>query len=323
MFSYPVSPGQPPSGGQVPVTASVNQALDEAYQHAAVDQGKVVTFVFEDGADTNPVRDALISIAFDDDQEANEAAAVLAGKLADAMDRRSTPGLLVVSVHGSGDVREVVLWTFPRDEAFRHTGEELDLIDDVFSRSSNLRKAASFRGRRGEGEFITGRVVDFQANSVDRYVADYWVKRFLQASVVMTGEQATMLFAKTVKQAIDRLDPDADAQGEIVAAVSGIGNQPRRMSVRAFVDENLNGAAAETVLRSAPHAGAVDAIFELQPDRLRQILRYRVFHLDTGVTVSVPMDSVGEAVLVGVDGDGRVVETRGRVVDETVRTRGG
>lgn len=327
LFAFPVFPRQEPQGGSVPITPRVEQGLEEAYTRGKVNQGLAISLMVDTGTRTNDVRDALITAAFEEDRLARNAAQLMADRLADAMDLRSTAGLLILSVHGDGATREVVLWIFPQDEAFRFERadgrERIELLDDIFSMSSYLRKAASFRGRNLRTGFLSGRVVDFQANAADRYVADFWVERFLQARLEMSGDEGTQLFGKAIKQAFDRLGDDVAAKEELAAGISLIRNRVQRLSLRSFADNYLTGQVAEAVIQSAPNPQAVDALFDFRPERFEEVVRFRVFHLNDGTMVTTPIGSVGETVNITEDGNERTLEARGVIVDESVRARRG
>lgn len=329
VFAFPVVPGQSPTGGEVPASPELANALENAYAAAKVDRGLAVGFVFETNNQQrkNEARDAIMSVAFDSDQDAEAAATALAVRLANAMDQRSKTALLVITAHGLGDAREVVLWIFPKDEAFRYSrdrqGERIELLDDIFSRSSYLRKAASFSGRNLRTSFLGGRVVDFQANAADRYVADFWVERFLKARLQMSGDEGTVLFGKAIKKTFDSLDDDVVAQEQLAAAVTLVRRQPRRLSLQLFAEQFLEEPVADLLLKNAPNPEAVDALFDFDPARFEQVLRFQVFHLDNGAIVTAPLETVAQTVTITEDGGNRILETRGTIVRETMKARRG
>jgi hypothetical protein len=94
---------------------------------------------------------------------ARAAALLLANRLAMAMDRRSTSCLFVPTAFRDDDKRRVILWIFPRDEAFRlRTGNEgptIEVLENIFSQKSKHRKAAMFEGRNLRNHFLSGRVL--------------------------------------------------------------------------------------------------------------------------------------------------------------------
>lgn len=329
VFAFPIFPGRTPAGGSVPATQELADALENAYQAAKVDRGLSVAFVFDANtrARQNEARAAIMAVAFGRDQDAEAAAITLATRLANAMDLRSKPALLVITAHGLAHTREVVLWIFPKEEAFRYStdshGERIELLDDIFSRSSYLRKAAAFSGRNLRTSFLGGRVVDFQANATDRYVADFWVERFLEARLQMSGDEGTVLFAKAIKKTFDSLDGDVVAQEQLAAAVTLVRRQPRRLSLRSFAELFLDKPVADLLLKNAPNPEAVDALFDFEPARFEQVLRFQVFHLDNGAIVTAPLETVAQAVTITEDGGNRILQTRGKIVRETMKARRG
>lgn len=317
LYGFAVVPKHQPGGGEVAIDPVLEETLDQVYHRAAQASGRTVHLL----ADGNEVRDALISIAFHDDIPAAASARLLAERLATAMDRRSPPGLFVLSVHGSGATREVEMWLFPRSEAFRYRSDRIELADDIFSISSKVRKAAMFRGSNQPGEFLIGRVVDYQAHGSDRYVAGFWVERFLQARLEMSGEEGTLLFAKTVKMAFDALRDDAAAQRELAGAVDSVRGGARRLSVNSFAEEHLSGAAADTLVASAPSVDAAAVSFQFDPRSFDEAAGYRVFRLDSGVVVTAPAEIVGDSEAV-VESDG-MLQVQGVVASQTLRSRRG
>ena len=153
LFAYPVFPQQPPEGGAVTITADVEGALDEAYRRAEATRGRTVSLILDEDTGTSEVRDALMAVAFGEETSARSAADLLAHRLAGSMDRRSTDGLLVISVHGVGATGEVELWIFPRYAAFRLSGradaEGIELLDDISWRERQRMRHKRLGARQG------------------------------------------------------------------------------------------------------------------------------------------------------------------------------
>ena len=183
LFAFDVSRRVAPAGGGL-VTPSeqARAALEEAYTAARLDTGLPVSLVLDTATRTSPVHDALLSIAYGQPREAATSANLMATRLAGSLAPRSKPCLLVISVteSGRGSSSRVVVWIFPRDAAFRLRRGSIQFLNDIFSLSSNLRKAASFSGPNTRTGFLTGRVLDYEANAVDRFVADFWIRSFLR-----------------------------------------------------------------------------------------------------------------------------------------------
>lgn len=327
LFAFPVTPGQPPQGGRAQIGEEIRTALDESYVGSKVSEGLAVAFNVDTTTRTNEVRDAAILICFGNDVERERAANYLSHRLSDSMDKRSKPGLLILSSHGRGANRSLVLWTFPQDEVFRfehRAGQErVAVLDDVFSRSSNLRKAAEFSGRNAPTGFLTGRVVDYQANASERYVADFWVERFLDARLQMSGREGTRLFAKVIKQAFTDLEGDVVAQEQLGSAVNLVRNREQRMSLDSFAYDFLDASAASAIRENAPNEASVRALFDFNPYEFQRIVRFRTFVLDSGVTVTAPLDGMEDVVDITQDGEARRLSTAGLIVDETIKARRG
>src|SRR5436190_1028558 len=62
----------------------------------------------------------------------------------------------------------------------------VQVLADVFSQTSRLRKAAVFKGRQRDTSFLSGRALDIQTGRASVDVADYWVGKFLQCQLAIT-----------------------------------------------------------------------------------------------------------------------------------------
>ena len=92
-------------------------------------------------------------------ERAEVGAVDLAARLSSAMDNRSPACLFLAAAYrdnASALSREVALWIFPRDDAFRFRSQAqaIDLLSDVFRRTSRLRKLARFSGRNLRTDFL-------------------------------------------------------------------------------------------------------------------------------------------------------------------------
>lgn len=326
-FAYSVAPGSAtqPAGGAVTLGKDVSGALVDAYAKASLDHALPVSFVF-DAQRRNPVRELLLAIAFSREPEARRAASQLAERLRDSMDKRSKPGLLVVSVGAARNStrRQVVVWLFPKDEAFRPSAQgRLILLDDIFSRSSGLRKAAMFQGSQSRSSFLSGRVLDSQANVSDRYLADFWLVDFLNAQLQMTSKEGTDLFGRALKVTNGAIE-EGPAKDQLYAAISAVRTNPRRRwSLDEFAEAFLSGDTKTRFLESAPNIDSRKAPFDLDVERLDNLIQFRVFRLESGTSVSAPFAEVGQSVTVEEHDGKRTLQVRGVVVEERLRARRG
>lgn len=315
-----------PAGGKVGVTADMRDALTDTYTRSKLDKALPVNFTFAAGR-SNTMRDLAMSIAFDSTRVAGAAALTTAERLLQSIDRRSKPNLLVISTattERAGE-KQVVLWMFPSEDIFQFdsTQASVEVLDDAFSRSSNLRKAARFTGTNTRTGFLSGRILDRQANSADRFVANFWIKEFLMADLQVGAQEGTEILAKTLRAANDALAENPHGRSQLHLAIGTLRHHhQQRISIREFCDKYLGpGEVRGVVLDKAPNPEIVNSLFELDIDRFDTLVQYRIFELDTGVFVSAPFSEIGDSVTIEGDGTANYLEARGAVVNEKIRSR--
>lgn len=331
VFAYEVSPRQGTSfaGGQVRPTPQLQAALDQIFDRSKVALAPVVTLRVDTStpARTHPVRDAALDLAFSAGPH-DDVALTLAAKLADAMDNRSKPSLLMMSVHDGSKPHErrVVIWTFPQQEVFSlrvSRGSASLVLMEAFSRESSLRKIALLEGPNAPTGLLTARVLDFQVTSNDRSVADLWITKFLDARLQMSSAEGTQVLAQALRAAHNRTRGDARSQDQITAAVAAlrVAVNPRT-SLAQVAATYLGRRAADAFLDSTPPE-AQAAVFDVDQTRFDQLVQYRRFILDSGVVVSAPFDELGDggAVQVSDENGQRRLRVEGSIEDEQVRTR--
>lgn len=105
VFAYEVAPRQlvPFAGGQITATSQLQAALDQIFDRSKITTAPVVTFEVDTAPNSraHPIRDAAIALAFTAGPHEATVVAV-ASRLAESMDNRSKPSLLMVSVHECG-----------------------------------------------------------------------------------------------------------------------------------------------------------------------------------------------------------------------------
>ena len=332
LYAYAISPRRGASGayeaegGAVTINDELRRVIDENLASAAFDSRTRVDFDVETASRTNQVRDLVVSHAFGEPAQARAAAAALASRLSSAMDLRSTPCLFISAAFREDDHRTVTLWTFPRDEAFRlrqrSSGPLIQILTDIFSKTSRLRKAAQFAGRNLRSHFLSGRVLDFQANHASKDVADFWITRFLECRFGLAGEAGTRLLARTVRKAYDTCK-DADDQEQLYAAVMAMRRSPhKRLSLEDFADRYLtkDGSAYKAFIGAIPNRESSSAVFDFQTETFDRTLHFRVFQLNTGVFVTSPLTEIGGSVQI-TGGIEKHLSCKGDIVEEHLRTR--
>jgi len=332
-YAYEVAPRQASSfsGGAIPISAPLQAALDRTFERSKIGSAPAVSFMVDTGSPTraHPIRDAALAVSFATSPQ-ESVVEQLAQRLADSMDNRSKPSLLMVSVHQSAQshARRMLLWTFPQQEVFNLTVRgghpQLELLE-AFNRESSLRKAALVEGPNEQTGMLTARVLDFQSTATERAVADLWIVKFLHARLQMSDLEGTQLLARTLRQAHTKTRGDVDAQDQINAAITGLRvASGQRWSIDSVAATYLSGDAERAFLANVrPEERA--AVFGLDHDRFDQLIQYTRFTLANGVIVSAPFVEIGNeeggVTITEIDGK-RILQAEGEIQEEQVRTRG-
>lgn len=321
-----------PLGGALPIRQSLRGALAKSLKTA--DQSGMMTKVVLEvdqqpgGGRGSAVRDSVLELAFGRAPKAENGALQLARRLSKAMDERSPECLFLLAAYREGDKRQVALWIFPQDEAFRFSpggtqGSNIELLTDIFSRTSGLRKMALFSGRNIDAHFLDAQVLDYQVGRADD-VADFWVRRFLAAELMITPAQGTKVLADALKRASEA-DLSADENRQVQAAALAVHTMQREhWSLEQVAQEFLAGKAKEVFLSSVDNEEARTSVFRLDRQALERGLSMRNFRLPDGVFVSAPITEVGEGKLVQIldgDGDGERLRVEADVIQDRLSSR--
>jgi hypothetical protein len=326
-----------PLGGKLTVRKTLRVALDNSLLTAEKSEKLTdVTLRLNEDPEadrTSPVRDAIMDLAFRKDVEAEAAALSLASQLSRAMDERSLECLMLIAGYREDGkaTRRVAAWIFPQDEAFRFSsgddGNDLELLTEIFSRTSALRKMVVFEGKDLATHFLGARVLDFQTGRSDD-VAGFWIERFLEARLSITAAAGTKVLADALKRAADAdLNPAENQQ--VHSAALAIHTMPQtHWSLQEIADNFLSGKARDVFLSAAGNQATRTSTFELDRPALQRGLSYRNFQLPNNVWVSAPIGEVGEGKTVSVEeadadgaGPGEVLKIEANVVKDRLGSR--
>ena len=213
-----------PIGGSIKLTPKLVESLETNIDKSRFERRTLIAFQFDTNTRKNEIRDSLLNYAFGDSSKASSSALSLASRLSSAMDFRSEPALFVAVASQQNAFSSVFLWTFPRDIAFhfkrKAEGPSIDILTDIFSQTSRLRKAVRFEGRNLRNEFLEGRALDFEARKKTKSVADFWIKKFLTCSFSLGGDAGTRLTAKAFRSSIDSLAEPLEKEKLVVAMMT-------------------------------------------------------------------------------------------------------
>ena len=293
-----------PPGGRVPASDDLRAALQAAIERTREGAWTSVKFVVEQIDDaqgrrrSSETRDAFLALAFGDDTTADEAARSLALRLARSMDRRSPTNLLVLGADSEGGLGSVRAWTFPRDDAFRFneaTAPTIELLADVFSRTSGLRKAARFDGENHDGSFIGGDALDFQTGSNSFEVANYWIGTFLGCRLGVTPTIGTQLVSRALRKLDEQLADPEERQSLTVAAMA-LRHSPRtNWTLQDIAEQFFPANLRQPLLAASDRPEMNNAPFQINHELFDTLVATRVFSLESGVIVTSPISEVGTA----------------------------
>jgi hypothetical protein len=344
LYGYAVEPQRmvaeedfaPPEGGVIAISAELRAALDAALASARGESRTTRVSLRVDptpGVRTSELREAVMRLVFGGrTAQAEEVARELAARLSRSMDNRSPACLFLTAGYresARARSREVALWIFPRDDAFRFRSQAhaIELLSDVFSRTSRLRKLALFSGRKLRTDFLEADVLDFQAGGIAG-VANFWIEHFLEAGLSITPDSGTRILADAFRQAA-QADLTYQQREQLQAALMAVRNRPaRRFSLQQVADEFLDPGVADSFIAAAPNVETAQSLFRLNRDLFDRTVNYRVFRLDTGVWVSAPLEEIGQSVQVRAErpraadgGTGERLRVEGTVVQDQLRSR--
>lgn len=311
-------------GGFVDNLADLEAALADKSLIDALRNGTPMSFPFEGDERQHPVRSSIMDFAFKASQDQLDASLNLCERLASKMDGRNKNCLLLVSVHAvdaSSAAREVIVWMFPYDRVIQRSGSRVAL-QDAFSLTSGLRKAATFRGMNVRTGFLSGIALDHQSSNADQRVANFWISGFLGGELQVQSREGTLLAASAFRTANKALAGDEEAQEHLVAAIA----QLRARTDRPWTIENIadsllpDGHARDAFLRASGNGPETRSPFSIALDQFDQKIKYRVFKLDNGITVSAPFVEVGESVTIQESVDGPTLTATGRIKGESIRS---
>jgi hypothetical protein len=298
-----------PLGGQLSIKATLRNALDRSLR-GAEERGNLTQVVLNvdpvpGGERSSLVRDAVRRLAFSTPAVGRAAALELARQLSRAMDERSLECLLLVAAYKEqgNDGRQVAAWIFPQDEAFRfspggNANSDIELLTDIFSRTSGLRKMALFVGKDIKSHFLTGQVLDYQQGRRDD-VSDFWIERFLDAKLAITPAAGTKVLAEALRNASKASDLTIVERRQVHAVALALHTMPQdSLSLEGVANQFLTGKAKEVFLATAENDETRTSIFKLDRAALQQRLKVRNFQLPEDVWVSAPIDQVGDGKVV-------------------------
>ena len=287
-----------------------------------------VPVVFQTNDKQHAVRDLLLEFCRTADIETTRR---LFSKLAAVTSR--VPGVsLCFAVHAmSSDNDEAVfLSRFPAAEAIRTTIKsddfEVQMVKDIFMRSSRAYKAAYFVDSSITAGFWEGAVVDKQINDTKREVSEYWIYDFLEAELHITSASGTAMFANALRSAIESTEDMHEKQQMFSVATLLANRGGQHLSMKQVCEDiGLATNTRELIKNQLEAATAFDKPFKFDTAEYRKHAVFKSVYLENGAILTAEtyrfQDCFDEEIINAAEQAYRY-STFGKVADVKVRRRG-
>lgn len=312
-----------PEGGEISISNELEILLEDSIKTARFNTRIEVNFIFPDGQiRTNPCRELMMNYCFKDKANAKMASEQLAKKLSKAMNRIKQDCLFIIAAKQDGNKKQITFWSFPADTTFKFNSTpekiNIEVLRDVFSKSSELRKAAMFEGEDLRTEFLSGRILDFQGP----VVAKFWYEDFLDCKFAMGSGRGTRCLANSLRETFDKSDTFADRE-IITSAMLGIRVHHRsEISYGDFADVYLSGKSKDIYKEIIEREHLINSRFIFDIEEFDKAAKFKVFTLDTGAIVYIPFYNFKKAVKIKEIGDGKkYLLCAGNIASETIKMR--
>lgn len=271
----------------------------------------------------NATRDDLL-VFFDKPKLAT--ALALAKSLQASTPGTAGMGLFFVSLGSDGGMagKRVVLSRFAAEEAVvaskKRGALSVEFVEQVFLKNAHSYKAATYSHEDGRNDAWKGLATDRQLNHGAKAIADYWIVEFLRSELTTTGAEGTRRLAIAMKNASRNVD--LEVRMEIVAATKLARNLPANaMTIDQFCGQfALSPAAAAAVKSAVKPSRLIDESFRFDADEFVKHVPYKQIELDNEVTLMAPTERFDELLEHRQEGDEHAFATRGRIVDEKLRS---
>lgn len=330
-FTYMVHPrkGDPEAkninGSAVPLTeGKMFELLKEVYEKS--DRECDIDIAFnptKEGQPDNPCRNLVRAFAAAPTVESGRE---IAHRLRSFTDGRSGPGLLFVILGREGDAHKILISRFPADSGIlaeeKQSELSIEFLERIFLKSAHSYKAALFRHVSVDGGFWNGKAVDKQTSSPTVLASNYWVGDFLASDFSTTSAAGTKRLATALREAT-RLVSDPKIKEEIIAAATLAKNlNGQTISIEELKGRfSLSNEAFEAITGSLKNPETVGETFKFNYSEFADHLPFRSIVLDSGVTITAPVDKFRDLVTEGPrqkNGDPTFIVS-GRIVNQRLQ----
>jgi hypothetical protein len=194
---------------------------------------------------------------------------------------------------GHADRKHVLyIARFPATEAIRtQLGKKfrVELVKDIYMKSSRTYKAALFIDSSIANGFWTGSATDKQINSPTQEVARYWIYGFLRAEFEISSKSGSFMFARSLCGLLNG-NLQGESKQQLIALSTLMVNQDGRtismkeMCERIRVPEELRQQVADSLENKA----AFQTQFQFDLEEFSKTFAFRSEYLDNGAVLTAP-----------------------------------
>lgn len=312
---------KPCIGGVVSVTDKIKRILKDVYAKANIESQTRVQFFFNESRG-NEFRDLAISFLWGTDPTTSSQS--IAMRLSLLMDNRSDEGLFVITVSDENDgKRQMVLWIFPKEDALQFksgpTTNTINVLEDVFSKTSKLRKAAKFAGVNSPASMMSGHVLDYQNDASN--VADFWVTDFLASKLSVNDDVGSEKLADALESLYNRTSEYASRE-RIYAAIITLKNRgSRRTTGKSIADEFFRDdvGLVTKFKRQFQSDELYNSQFNFKKDAFNAKVKVIFYQLSNGIVVTSPIGIGDDSLKIRGSESARTLTASGEISEEKVK----
>ena len=288
----------PIEGGEVSVTQQVREIFEQPFLGTEKRRPKYQPFHFNFSGEgrTNQMREHLLLLMSDKEDEKSSTCELLARKLQKLIDDRVGDLLFTIGLGWDEHSMRCALWVYPSDTPLvfnAHDGQpEISQIEQAFTKKSQFRKAVFFNCpvEVGVTDLLKGDLIDSTRSRLNGTAAVYWVERFLFGHVELTSNRGTRYLIKALTLA-QKHAQNFNEKTSVTSALESLVAGVRASTTLERFGNLLIGKAKTTYLGALPKSTERNAEFDLDLSEIKKKFLSKVYVLDTGVQVIYPVEA--------------------------------
>ncbi len=286
-------PAEPLQGAEIPLTGELYDLLGKVF--ASSPKECDIPIIFPSTNQTHPVRRIIQLLV------RNPSIEVCKELFADlAAVSTNVSGLaLCFAIIGRDDRKHAAyLARFPATEAIRtQLGRQfrVELVRDIYMKSSRTYKAALFMDTSIADGFWTGRATDRQINIAAQELAQYWIYSFLKAEFEISSKSGSFMIARSLSGLINK-ETDPALKQQLIALATILPNQNgRSISIREMCERTRVPQKLQTlILDSLENKAAFQTQFQFDSGEFLRTVAFRSEYLDNGAVLTAPSNKFDE-----------------------------